>query len=105
MTIKQYVIEILCVPMTRVGYKFIVEGIELALDTHEYKVYPKLSEIHQVSAGYLERAMRMAKNLSLNYMPKDIRNKIFGLECPATIEYIARATEYYRENYADKEEG
>lgn len=104
MTVKKYVEEILCVPVTRVGHKFILEAIELVLDTHEYKFYSKLSEIHQTSARYLEKAMRDAKNLGLLYMDLTLRGEIFG-EYASTSEYIVKAANYYKEHYEDKEEG
>ena len=103
MTIKQYVTDVLCVPVTRVGHKFVVEAVELVLDTHEYKFYPRLCEIHQTSTRYLEKALRDAKNLGLLYMSSELRCKIFGSDCPATSEYIAKAAEYYREEYENKE--
>ena len=104
MTVKQYVTDILGVPVTRVGHKFILEAIELVLDTHEYKFYTKLSEIHQTSARYLEKAMRNAKNLGLLYMDLSIRAEIFGSEHVSTSEYIVNAAEYYKEHYEDEKE-
>ena len=103
MTISEYVDNVLCVPVTRVGNKYIVEAIELVLDIREHKFYTKLAEIHEVSSKYLEKAMRDAKNLGLDYMDKSLRQIIFNKEeVLATNEYIVKAADYYRRTYEDK---
>ena len=55
---KDYVDDVLSVPVTRIGNKYIVEAIELVLDTKEHKFYKKLSEIVGGTPEYLEKAMR-----------------------------------------------
>lgn len=104
MTVSEFVDRVLCVPVTRVGYRFIVEAIELVIDTREHKFYNRLSEIHSTTPRYLEKAMRDAKNLGMNYMNMEDRQDIFNKETTlATSEYIIRAAEYYRRNNEDKE--
>lgn len=104
MTVKQFVDEILCVPVTRIGYKYIVEAIELVLDTQDHKFYGRLSEVTQMKKARLEKEMRTAKNLSLLYMPKSMYAEVFGtMNHQTTSEYILKSTEYYRRKYAHKE--
>lgn len=105
MTVKEYVDDILCAPVTRVGSRFIVEAIEIVLDTCDHKFYQKLCDILQVSPSYLEISLRTAKNLSMSYMEPDKRMEIFGKENVPTTEYIIKATEYYRRTYENKTEG
>lgn len=103
MTVKDYVSDILSVPVTRIGNTYIVEAIELTLDTREHKFYPQLSEIHHTSTRYLEKAMRDSKDLGLRYMDQDLRLEIFKNPVVPVTEYIIRAAEYYRRNYEEKE--
>ena len=102
MTISEYVDEILCVPVTRIGNRYIVEAIELVLDTREHKFYSRLAEIHKATPRYLEKAMREAKNIGLLNMGVYAKHDIFNNEYLATNEYIIRAAEYYRRTYEDK---
>lgn len=102
MTVQEYVNDTLCVPVTRIGNRYIVEAIEWVLDTHEHKFYNKLAEIHKTTARYLEKALRDAKNLSLSNMTPQNIQEIFGKGNVATNEYIIRAAEYYRRTYEDK---
>lgn len=102
MTISEYVDEILCVPVTRIGNRYIVEAIELVLDTREHKFYSRLAEIHKATPRYLEKAMREAKNIGLLGMDAQLKQSIFNNEYLATNEYIIRAAEYYRRTYEDK---
>lgn len=102
MTIKEYVDSVLCVPVTRVGNRYIVEAIELVLDTKSHKFYSRLSEILRVTPQYLEKAMRDAKSRALAYMDQQLRQEIFGKNPVTTTEYIVKAAEYYRRNYEDK---
>lgn len=103
MTIKEYVDDVLHVPVTRIGNRYIVEAIELVLDSREHKFYTKLAEILRVNTHYLEKAMRDAKNAGLLQMSTEARTSIFGKAEATTSEYIIRAAEYYRRTYADKE--
>lgn len=96
MTIKEYVDGTLCVPVTRIGNKYIVEAIELVLDTREHKFYSKLADILNTNARYLEKAIRDAKNLSLEYMDSKLKQEIFNKNDVTTTEYIIKAAEYYR---------
>lgn len=96
MTIKEYVDSTLCVPVTRIGNKYIVEAIELVLDTREHKFYGKLAEILNTNTRYLEKAIRDAKNLSLEYMDSKLKQEIFNKNDVTTTEYIIKAAEYYR---------
>ena len=106
MTIKEYVDDVLSVPVTRVGNKYIVEAIEIVLDTKEHKFYSKLSDILKVTPHYLEKAMRDAKNLGLSYMDQGLKQTIFNKTTMlATNEYIIKAAEYYRRTYENKKEG
>lgn len=103
MTIKEYVDDLLCVPVTRVGNRYIVEAIELVVDTHEHKFYAKLADLHKTTPRYLEKAMRDAKNLGLSYMETPLKQDIFNKEATlATNEYVIKAAEYYRRMYEDK---
>lgn len=104
MTVGEFVDRVLCVPVTRVGYRFIIEAIELVIDTREHKFYNRLAKIHNTTPRYLEKAMRDAKNLGMSYMSMEDRQDIFNKETTlATSEYIIRAAEYYRRNNEDKE--
>lgn len=104
MTVSEFVDKVLCVPVTRVGYRFIVEAIELVIDTREHKFYNRLAEIHNTTPRYLEKAMRDAKNIGINYMSAQDRQDILNKDTTlATNEYIVRAAEYYRRNNEDKE--
>ena len=102
MIIKDFVDNVLCVPVTRIGNKYIVEAIELVLDTKEHKFYKKLSEIVGGTPEYLEKAMRDAKNLGLSYMAPEDRQIIFGKADIPTSEYVLKAAEYYRRTYENK---
>lgn len=99
MTVQDYVNDILCVPVTRVGNRYITEAIELVLDTKDHKFYPRLAELLGVSTTYLEKAMRDAKNLGLEYMDKNERSVIFTKEDPKVSEYVNIAAAYYRRKY------
>ena len=103
MTVKEYVDEVLCAPVTRIGTRYIVEAIELVLDTHDIKFYPRLSQILQCPTSRLEKGIRDARSLSLRYMSDTDREQIFGEEAPSNSQYILRAAEYYRRNYENKE--
>lgn len=96
MTVKEYVERELCIPVTRIGFKYLVGAIEYVVDTHEHKFYPRISKIYKVTARYLEKALRDAKTLGLAYMDTGKRNEIFGREYVATVEYVIKAAEYYR---------
>lgn len=102
MTIEQYVEEILCAPVTRVGFGYLVEAIELVIDTRDHKFYKRLSEIHNTDSRYLEKAMRDSKNLSLEYMEKKDKERIFGATIPTTTEFILHAAKDYRRSYENK---
>ena len=102
MDVKSFVDNELCVPVTRIGNKYVVEAIELVLDTHNHKFYNRLAEITQTSPRYLEKAMRDAIQLGLRYMNIPLRESIFGTRSPSTTEYVIIVAEYYRRTYADK---
>lgn len=103
MNIKEYVDDILCVPVTRIGNKYIVEAIEFVVDTREHKFYARLADIHKTTPRYLEKAMRDAKDLSLNSMATSMKQSIFNNDLtPTTAEYVIRAAEYYRRTYENK---
>lgn len=111
MTVKEYVDNVLCVPVTRLGNRFITEAIELILDTGDHKFYDRLSDILGEDKGYLENAIRKARLIGLQSMDQDIGKKIFGVSLsldvgllPKNTEYIIRSAEYYRRNYEDKTE-
>ncbi len=99
MSVKEFVDAVLAVPVTRIGNKYIVEAIEVVLDTHEHKFYGMLCDILNVRSAYLEKALRDAKELGLKYMDPEIRLEIFGKERVATTEYVLKAAEYYRRTY------
>lgn len=100
MSIKEFVDNQLCIPVTRIGNQYIVESIEIVLDTKEHKFYQKLSSITNKSPRYLEKAMRDSKLLGLAYMDTQLRETIFGKGGDvATTEYILKASEYYRRTY------
>ena len=107
MTVKQFVDEELCVPVTRVGNKFIAEAIELVLDRRDHKFYEELSEITHKKQSYLETAIRTAKVIGLSNMRINLRTELFGnyltQGIPTNMEYILKATEYYRRKYENKE--
>ena len=101
MTVKQFVEETLSVPMTRIGFKYIVQAIELVLDTQDHKFYNRLSEITGMKKARLEKEIRTAKNLGLLYMTKETHTKIFGTtNHQTTSEFILKSAEYYRRKYA-----
>ena len=102
MTIKEYVDDVLQVPVTRIGNRYITEAIELVLDSREHKFYNKLAGILRVNTHYLEKAMRDAKTTGLLQMSPELKLEIFGKADVPTSEYIIRATEYYRRRYEDK---
>lgn len=104
MSVKEYVNDILCVPVTRVGNMYIVEAIEIVLDTKNHKFYGHLSEIIKMTPQYLEKAMRDAKNIALSNMNEEKKLEIFGKEDVTTTEYVIKATEYYRRMYENKNE-
>lgn len=105
MSIKDFVDNTLCVPVTRIGNRYIVEAIEIVLDTKEHKFYKRLSEILGQSPEYLEKAMRDAKTLGLSYMDENLRQAIFGKIDVPTSEYILKAAEYYRRTYEVEAQG
>lgn len=102
MNIERYVEQILCVPVTRIGFKFIVEAMELILDTKDIKFYRRLSEIHNTSPRYIEKAIRDARCIGLMSMDEGIRLGIFGEDAPTNGEYIIKATNDFRRTYANK---
>ena len=104
MTVKEYVEDVLYVPVTRIGSKYIVEAIEVVLDTREHKFYERLATIHNKSSRYLEKAMRTAKNISLLTMSTDEKLLIFGKLNVTTNEYIVKSAEFYRRNYSNEVE-
>lgn len=100
MTIKEFVDDVLCVPVTRIGNKYIIEAIELVVDTRNHKFYETLANITHQSVRCLETAIRQAKILGLSYMKATDKLAIFGeTACPENTTYILRAAEYYRRNY------
>ena len=103
MTVKEYVDNVLCVPVTRIGNRYIVEAIEIVLDSREHKFYDRLAVIHNKSTRYLEKAMRMAKNLSLLSMSMDKKLEIFGKIDVATNEYLLKSAEHYRRNHSNED--
>ena len=103
MTVKEYVDNVLCVPVTRVGNRFIVEAIEIVVDTKEHKFYERLADIHNTSTKYLEKAMRTAKSISLLTMSTDSKLLIFGKLDVPTNEYILKSAEFYRRNYSNED--
>lgn len=105
MNIKTFVDDVLCIPVTVVGNKYITEAIEIVVDTHEHKFYGKLCEIHNKSAAYIETAIRSAKNLGLHTMTKSDFEQIFGENVPTNSEFIIKSAEYYRRTYENKEKG
>ena len=105
MNVKEYVSDVLCVPVTRIGNRLIVEGIEIVLDTRDHKFYPRLSQISHMTPRYLESSIRKSKVLSLRYMTEDDKAKIFGKADVTTSEYVVKAAEYFRRTYENKEEG
>lgn len=104
MTVKEYVEDVLCVPVTRIGNKYIVEAIEIVLDTREHKFYEKMAELHNTNTRYLEKAMRDAKNLGLSYMNNTIKQEIFSKADVPTNEYVLKCAEYYRRYYENEVE-
>lgn len=104
MSVKDFVDNVLCVPVTRIGNKYIIEAIEFVLDTREYKFYSQLSELHKTSTRYLEKAMRDSKSLGLSYMATSEKESIFGKAGGdiSVSEYILKAAEYYRRVYENK---
>lgn len=99
MTVKDFVDTILCVPVTRAGNRYIVEAIEIVLDTQEHKFYERLAEIHETTPQILEKAIRDAKCLGLSHMDMIMRNVIFQKIDLPTTEYIVKAALYYRRTY------
>ena len=95
MTIKEYVDSILRVPVTRVGNKFIVEAIEIVIDTKNHKFYATLADLTHQTLRYLETAKRTAKIIGLNRMNSKERTEIFKEEgpYPDNITYIVKAAE------------
>ena len=102
MTVQEFVNNLLQVPITRIGNKYIVEAIEIVLDTRGIKFYPKLCEITGSSSGAIEKAMRTAKDLGILSMDKDKYTEIFGATGVSTSEYVLKAADYYRRNYENK---
>ena len=104
MSISEFVNNLLCIPVTRVGNQYIIEAIEIVIDTKNHKFYNKLSAVTGKSVRYLEKAMRDAKTLGLAYMDDELKKSVFntGGEV-ATTEYVLRASEYYRRNYGQQE--
>ena len=104
MTIKEYVDSILRVPVTRVGNKFIVEALEIVLDTKNHKFYATLADLTHQTLRYLETAIRTAKIIGLNRMNSKERTEIFKEEgpYPDNITYIVKAAEHYRRNYENE---
>lgn len=105
MTVKKYTDEVLQVPVTLVGYNYIVEAIEIVLDTQDFRFYPKLSEITDKSVRYLEKAIRTAKYKSLTYMEESVHTAL-GITEPiiSNTDYIRLAAQLYKEAYENKEE-
>lgn len=99
MNIQDYVDDVLQIPTTRIGNRYIVEAIEIVLDTKEIKFYKKLSDVTGASVGSIEKAMRTAKDFGLMAMDKSLTKEIFGAYSVSTSEYIIKATNYYRRNY------
>ena len=99
MTVKEFVDEVLCAPVTRIGSKYIVEAIEIVLDTKEHKFYDRLATIHDTDTRYLEKAMRTAKDISLFRMNTNDKLLIFSSMTVTTSEYILKSAEYYRRKY------
>ena len=104
MTEREFVDQVLRVPVTRIGFMYVVEAIEYLVDTRDTKFYPKLAELTGKSTRALEKPMREAKNLGLQCMNKVTKDEMFPEGAPTTTEYILRATEYYRRKYHEKQE-
>ena len=108
MTLQKYVTEVLQVPVTRIGNKHIVEAIEIVLDTCEHKFYAQLCEATGRTTSQLENSLRDAKEKSLEYMDKSLKEQIFPtLMNKSTItntEFVVRAAQSYKEAYENKEE-
>lgn len=104
MTVQEFVNNVLCVPVSRIGNRYIVEALELVNDTRDHRFYSKLADIHKATPEYFEKAMREAKNLGLLAMGSSVKAEIFGAEerSITTTEYVVRSAEYYRRSYADK---
>ena len=109
MKIQSYVNEILQIPVTRIGNRYTVEAIEIVLDTHDHKFYPKLCEATGKTSSQLENALRDVKEKSFSFMATDLKEKIFPVLSNKTslsnTEFIVLAAQYYRENYENKEKG
>ena len=103
MTVRDFVADELCIPVTVVGFYYMVEGIELVLDTRESKFYKRLADLTRTSPRYLEKALRDCKNMGLRYMSDDLRHSIFKNGCPTTTEYVHKTADYYRRTYENKE--
>lgn len=109
MTLQKYVNDILQIPVTRIGNRYTVEAIEIVLDTHNHKFYPRLCEVTGKTTNQLELALRIAKEKSLAFMATDVQDKIFAsLRDKTSIsntEFIVLAAQGYKEEYENKEEG
>ena len=103
MTVRDFVADELCIPVTLVGFYYMVEGIELVLDTRESKFYKRLADITHTSPRYLEKALRDSKNMGLRYMDDALKREIFKKSQPTTTEYIHKTADYYRRTYENKE--
>lgn len=108
MTLQKYVNDILQIPVTRIGNKYTVEALEIVLDTHNHKFYPRLCEVTGKTSNQLELALRIAKEKSLEFMATEVRDKIFAsLRDKTSIsntEFIVLAAQSYKEEYENKEE-
>lgn len=101
MTINKYVDEILEVPITRIGYKYMTLAIELVADdcTTPQNIYKDLSLQLDQGRDHIERSLRTVKDISLSSISDFTLKRIFQTteRTVPTREYIFRAGQYYRE--------
>lgn len=105
MTIEFFVTNVLRIPVTKVSNRVIQMAIELYLDTREIHLYDQLSKLLGKSYYSVENAVRQGKNISIVLISPELKKDMLdGLDNVPSMEYIIRAAEYYRRNYANKEE-
>lgn len=108
MTLQKYVNDILQIPVTRVGNRYMIEAIEIVLDTHDHKFYPQLCKTTGKATRQLEKALRDVKEKSLIYMENSVKEQMFpNLINKSTLpntEFVVLAAQFYKEHYEDKEE-
>lgn len=95
------------IPIHVKGYKYIIEGIMLAMEDNSLfdemtgRFYPVIADSFHTTAANIERSMRRAIELAWRKPDNEVLNKIFGEphKKPTNSEFIKCLTRCYQYHY------